>query len=173
LCFDFMHDGEMTLLIGASGAIAALMGAFLVNFARMQIHFVYWIGIRAGTFNAAAYIALPLWLFEQLFYAWLENSIGNTSGIAFTAHIGGFGAGLAAALVARYVGQRASTGAVDADLPGPDRAELPRAKAKKRRRPTAAEPEPAPAAAPAARVGIEPPKQEAPPDPGSGPRFLR
>ena len=41
-------------LIGASGAIAGAMGAFLVCFAHTKIKFFYWLGIFFGTFSAPA-----------------------------------------------------------------------------------------------------------------------
>src|SRR5437868_7043452 len=61
LFFDALYAGPDTLLVGASGAISALMGAFLVFYSRMQIQFAYWFGRSIGTFNLVAYIALPLW----------------------------------------------------------------------------------------------------------------
>lgn len=46
-------------LVGASGAIAGLMGAFLVRLATTRIRFLYWIFIFRGTFEAPAYVMLP------------------------------------------------------------------------------------------------------------------
>ncbi len=76
-------------IVGASGAIAGLMGAFLVRLYDTKISFFYmiWFWIR-GTFKAPAYIMLPLWLAEQVFYAMLDDS--GDQGVAFYAHIGGF-----------------------------------------------------------------------------------
>lgn len=82
-------------LVGASGAIAALMGAFLVRLCQTRIRFFYWYYIRCGTFYAPAGIMLPLWLLSQLFYAFVY---GDRSPVAFWAHVGGFLFGAAAAL---------------------------------------------------------------------------
>jgi membrane associated rhomboid family serine protease len=92
--YEVTLTGEPRLLIGASGAISACMGAFLVHFRKTQITFWYLIMYRSGTFRWPAWFALPLWLTEQVFYAWLHSSMGAVSGIAYAAHIGGFGAGL-------------------------------------------------------------------------------
>jgi membrane associated rhomboid family serine protease len=77
-------------MVGASGAIAGLMGAFLFRLYNTKINFfwLYWFFvIRRGTFSAPAYVVLPLWLFLQLLSASADSSGG---GVAFWAHIGGF-----------------------------------------------------------------------------------
>jgi membrane associated rhomboid family serine protease len=99
LCFDWLYDGDRTILVGASGAISAAMGAFLVYYHRAQIRFFYWWWTRTGTFFLSAYVALPVWLAEQLLWAKLEPTEGF-SGTAYTAHIGGFAFGAVVALVA-------------------------------------------------------------------------
>ena len=84
-------------LVGASGAIAGVMGAFLVRFARSRLKFAYFfwvIVIIRGTFTAPAWLMLPLWLLEQLFYAAMVKSGG---GVAYWAHVAGFAFGAAAA----------------------------------------------------------------------------
>jgi membrane associated rhomboid family serine protease len=77
--------------IGASGAIAAVMGAFLIRLYDTKIQFVYFIflGLRpkVGKFSAPAYVMLPLWFLDQL---WEASVSGETSGVGFWAHIGGF-----------------------------------------------------------------------------------
>ncbi len=91
-------------LVGASGAIAGAMGAFLVSFARTKIRFFYaiWLGFRPlfGTFRAAAYTMLPLWLAVEVFEAFVENG----DGVAHWAHVGGFLFGLPFALALRLTG---------------------------------------------------------------------
>jgi membrane associated rhomboid family serine protease len=99
--FDSHPD---VVLIGASGAIAAAMGAFLVLFATTRIRFGYfvWIIVRPiyGTFLAPALVMLPLWLLVEVFYA----MAGLGDGTAHWAHVGGFVFGLAVAGVARVTG---------------------------------------------------------------------
>ena len=94
-------------LIGASGAIAGAMGAFLVCFARAKIKFFYWLGIFFGTFSAPAWLMLPLWFANELFTASLVDALnpgGSGAGVAYWAHVGGFGFGVLAAFAVRYSG---------------------------------------------------------------------
>ena len=83
-------------LIGASGAVAGLMGAFLVRFARRKVRFFYFyfmLFFRTGTIDLPAWLVLPLWFLEQLLFAGLSRE----SGVAYRAHVGGFAFGFAAA----------------------------------------------------------------------------
>jgi len=175
LGFALTHHGEVANLIGASGAVSALMGAFLVFFARTQIHFVYWIGLRAGRFDAAAYIALPIWLAEQVLYAKLQADQGGAS-VAFTAHIFGFVFGVAVAVIARMIGR------TSAEAPAAAKStRVPKAVARSGARPQArpsipamqppTSPVPERRSVPAAPYS-ERPQQNPAADPDRAPRFL-
>jgi membrane associated rhomboid family serine protease len=75
-------------LVGASGAIAALMGIFCVRCWNTNIRFFYWFFLTLfGTFTAPAWIMLILWLTRELFYAFV---FAGSSTVAFWAHVGGF-----------------------------------------------------------------------------------
>ena len=82
-------------MVGASGAIAGLMGAFLVRLTATRIRFFYWFIFVRGTFMMPAYVALPLWLLQQFAMA----RSGAAGGIAVWAHIGGFVFGMVMALI--------------------------------------------------------------------------
>jgi membrane associated rhomboid family serine protease len=83
-------------LVGASGAIAGVMGAFLIRCTSTNIRFFYsWMLIRGGTFDAPAWVMLPLWLLQQVFMSMLPTGEG---GVAYGAHVGGFVFGALAAL---------------------------------------------------------------------------
>jgi membrane associated rhomboid family serine protease len=84
-------------LVGASGAIAGLMGAFLVRLATTRIRFLYWVLFFRGTFEAPAYVMLPLWLLQQFGMA----RTGTEGGVAVWAHIGGFAFGALVAILVR------------------------------------------------------------------------
>jgi membrane associated rhomboid family serine protease len=89
-------------LVGASGAIAGIMGAFLVRFVRAKIRFFYFYFvfiIRSGTVDLPAWIVLPLWFLQQLFFAGLAAA----SGVAYRAHVGGFAFGFLAALAIKQL----------------------------------------------------------------------
>ena len=112
LLFSAFTQDPTVPLVGASGAISGVFGAFLVRFWSTQIRFWYffWFGFRiwTGTFERPAYLMLPLWLANELFQAWLSHAVGVSSGVANTAHIGGFavGAGLALAVKASQLDMR-------------------------------------------------------------------
>jgi len=87
-------------LIGASGAIAGIMGAFLIKYWKTRIRFFYWIGIIfRGTFEAPAYMMLPLWLGLEIFNAKVVDSLSaQGGGVAHWAHVWGFVLGVAVAV---------------------------------------------------------------------------
>ncbi|MBS2016117.1 MAG: rhomboid family intramembrane serine protease [Deltaproteobacteria bacterium] len=87
-------------IIGASGAVAGAMGAFLVLYATSRIRFVGAIGIRGLTFTAPAYVMLPLWLGIET----LLGLVARDAHTAHWAHVGGFVFGVAVAGVFRIAG---------------------------------------------------------------------
>ena len=90
-------------MIGASGAIAGVMGAFLIRYWSTRIKFFYMFGIFwRGTFTAPAWVMLPLWFGEQFFFASMTTASGVSLGVAYWAHVGGFVFGAAAALAIRH-----------------------------------------------------------------------
>jgi len=95
-------------LIGASGAIAGVMGAFAVRFWNSRLTFVYFvwmIRIYQGTFTAPAWLMLGLWAVGELAFAtgmWAFFSVADLGDVGFLAHVGGFVFGVGFAfLVAR------------------------------------------------------------------------
>ncbi len=102
------NPGSVIPAIGASGAVAALMGAFLVRFTTTKINFVLmlWFGFRPyfWRFKAPAYVMLPLWLATQLFWVMMLSGIESGGGVAYWAHIGGFAFGVAGALLMKFSG---------------------------------------------------------------------
>lgn len=89
--------GAFVPSLGASGAISAVMGAYLVMFTQSRIKMLSVFGI----FKIPAFIFLLFWIGQQLFSG--IGSLGPASGggVAWWAHIGGFFFGLFAGWVFR------------------------------------------------------------------------
>ena len=97
--FDVLTDpGSIACSIGASGAIAGLMGAFLVRFPKKQIRMT-WFLFPLHRFWVPAYLLLPIWVLLEISYA-----RGPNDGIGHWAHVGGFLFGVTSAVVLRYSG---------------------------------------------------------------------
>ena len=84
---------------GASGAISACMGAYLLLRARVDIDFRYFglIIFRpfSGEFSLPAWVVISFWFLKDLFFAGLAFHLNRGGGgVAFGAHVGGFLAGL-------------------------------------------------------------------------------
>jgi membrane associated rhomboid family serine protease len=88
-----MHSQAMQL--GASGAIAACMGAFSLRFPTRKVGFVYWFYLKGGMFKLPAWIWGAAWFAMQLFQFAL---FGKEASVAFMAHLAGFGFGVVFAL---------------------------------------------------------------------------
>lgn len=89
------HAGSTVPLVGASGAIAATMGAFLRSYPKAKIKVFIWL-LRPRTIRLDAWIFLGLWFAGQLLYS-LFLSRGGEGGTAYMAHMGGFLFGVVAA----------------------------------------------------------------------------
>ena len=87
--------------VGASGAIAAVMGMYLVLFARTEVTIFYWFFfILIGTFDIPALVWILLGLGKDLYY----SLSGETLQIAYSAHVSGYLFGFAIGLVLPFVG---------------------------------------------------------------------
>jgi len=83
-------DPDSTIpMIGASGAIAGLLGAYLVLHPKANVNVLFWLFIFITVIKVPAFIVLSFWIISQFFSA----SFGSEGGVAYFAHIGGFIAG--------------------------------------------------------------------------------
>jgi len=76
--------------LGASGAIAAVMGAFIVTFPRDRIRTLVWILIFIRITYIPALFLIGFWILIQLFQFGMVSSNVQTGGVAYLAHISGF-----------------------------------------------------------------------------------
>ena len=82
--------------VGASGAIAGVMGAYLIKFPRARIHTLVFILVFITTADIPAAFILLYWFVTQLFsgYGSITQTQVADGGTAWFAHIGGFVAGI-------------------------------------------------------------------------------
>ena len=111
----FFNAGSQVPTVGASGAIAGVMGAYLIKFPRARIFTLLFVFVFLTRIEVPALFFLPYWFLTQLF-----NGVGSVAyshvtagGTAWWAHIGGFLAGILLVSVMgtqrRYVRPRAVT----------------------------------------------------------------
>jgi len=87
-------------MVGASGAIGGVMGAYILLYPRVHVHMFVFLGFFVTTFAMPAVFMLGYWFLIQLLGG--LGSIGaQGGGVAFWAHVGGFGAGALLVLVFR------------------------------------------------------------------------
>ncbi|MEE9553725.1 MAG: rhomboid family intramembrane serine protease [candidate division Zixibacteria bacterium] len=79
-------------MIGASGAVAGVMGAYLLEYPRAKVLTLIWILFFIRLIWLPAFFIILYWVALQIFFQF--SSGGESSGVAYMAHIGGFAAGL-------------------------------------------------------------------------------
>jgi len=86
-------------MVGASGAISAIMGAYLVLYPRALVHTLFFFLFFIRIIPLPAWVMLGYWMLIQVGSSLLDPGAGG--GVAYTAHIGGFLAGALLILVFR------------------------------------------------------------------------
>jgi membrane associated rhomboid family serine protease len=93
--------------IGASGAIAATLGAYVVLFPRARITSLVFLVFFYQLIDVPAVVVLVFWFVLQLIDGIASLGVTDASGgVAFFAHIGGFVFGAVVALIVRTAGRR-------------------------------------------------------------------
>jgi membrane associated rhomboid family serine protease len=88
-----VDPGSTAPTIGASGAIAATLGAYLVFFPGARVTSLVFLGFFYQLFKIPAAIVLGFWFVLQLVDGFASLGVAQSGGVAFFAHIGGFIAG--------------------------------------------------------------------------------
>jgi len=87
-------------MVGASGAIGGVMGAYVLMYPRVHVHLLIILGFYVNTVAVPAMFMLGYWFLLQLLGGW--TSFGaEGGGVAFWAHVGGFVAGAVLCLLFR------------------------------------------------------------------------
>jgi membrane associated rhomboid family serine protease len=90
----FVNQDSTMPVIGASGAIAGVMAAYLRLFPRARIVTLFPVLFFPFFFEVPAFLFMGFWFLMQLFSGAVSLAVANTGeGIAWWAHIGGFGVG--------------------------------------------------------------------------------
>jgi len=90
----FSNPDSIVPMVGASGAIGGVMGAYIVLFPRVHVHMLVFFGYFVTRFAVPAVFMLGYWLVVQFLSGVLATG-GQGGGVAFWAHVGGFVAGMA------------------------------------------------------------------------------
>ena len=90
----FTNPGSTVPTIGASGAIAGVMGGYMLLYPHARVLTLVPIFFFIEIMVLPAYVFLGIWFLLQFFQGTLSISSTEASGVAWWAHIGGFAAGL-------------------------------------------------------------------------------
>jgi membrane associated rhomboid family serine protease len=96
---SFFLSTSRVPMIGASGAIAGVLGAYLLLYPRARIASLVPILFIFTIIDIPAPIFLLFWFVSQLFSGWLSLGGAGGSGVAWFAHVGGFVFGILAVFI--------------------------------------------------------------------------
>lgn len=91
-------DGTGAVIIGSSGAVSGLIGAFLVLFPRAQLAIVLPLGLFLEFVRTPASVLIGIWALLQLMFAYVGPTFGA---VAWWAHLAGFALGMLLAIPMR------------------------------------------------------------------------
>ena len=89
-----VDTGSRIPMVGASGAISGVMGAYILLYPRVRVHTLITLGFFFTTVTLPAYVILGYWFLLQLLFGTVGAISGAQGGVAVWAHVGGFVAGL-------------------------------------------------------------------------------
>lgn len=90
---QIISDPDSTIpMVGASGAIGGVMGAYILLYPRVHVHMLIFLGFFVTTVAVPAVLMLGYWLAIQLLSG-IASQATPGGGVAFWAHVGGFVAG--------------------------------------------------------------------------------
>ncbi len=87
-----MDPASKVPVVGASGAISGVLGAYITMFPHNGVRNFYWFWFIVGVTTLPAWMYLGVWFLMQLFFA--AGQEAGAAGVAFAAHAGGFVAGM-------------------------------------------------------------------------------
>ena len=91
-------SGQLRPIIGCSGAVSAILGAYLALFPRARLGLVLPLGLYLQFIRVPAALLIGMWVLLQLLFTWAGPGFGA---VVWWAHLAGFGFGILFALVSR------------------------------------------------------------------------
>lgn len=88
------NPDSVTPMIGASGAISGILGAYLLLFPKAQVHTLVFLGFFVTIVKIPALVVIGFWVIVQFINGLISTGLSREGGVAWFAHIGGFLAGL-------------------------------------------------------------------------------
>jgi membrane associated rhomboid family serine protease len=90
----FSDPASVYPMVGASGAISGVMGAYLVLYPRVRVFTLVPIGFFVTSIALPAWVMIGYWSVLQVLGGLLGSVGGDAGGVAFWAHVGGLGTGV-------------------------------------------------------------------------------
>lgn len=90
----FMNPHSTIPMIGASGAVSGILGAYMLLFPHASVHTLLFLGFFITTVKIPALIVIGFWAVLQFLNGMITSGLPNAGGVAWFAHLGGFLAGL-------------------------------------------------------------------------------
>lgn len=88
------NPDSLTPMIGASGAISGILGAYLLLFPRAGVHTLVFLGFFITVVKIPALVVIGFWAVVQFVNGLISTGLTRDGGVAWFAHIGGFLTGL-------------------------------------------------------------------------------
>ncbi|MEA4811595.1 MAG: rhomboid family intramembrane serine protease [Anaerolineaceae bacterium] len=104
----YFNPQSLVPTVGASGAIAGVLGAYLVFYPSSRVYTFIPIGFFSRLTLVPSFIVLGMWFALQLFNGFLSIGAADQGGVAFWAHIGGFVFGLLVGILFKHRAESAS-----------------------------------------------------------------
>ena len=85
---------SMVPMIGASGAVAGILGAYLILYPQAKVHTLIFLGFFIQVVRLPAVVVIGFWIIIQFINGIVSSSAASQGGVAWFAHIGGFVLGI-------------------------------------------------------------------------------
>lgn len=94
LSHALLNPGSNVPMVGASGAVSGMLGAYILMFPMAKVRTIVFFGFYVTVVKIPALIVIGFWAIIQVVSGLISQGNTTQGGIAFFAHVGGFAAGL-------------------------------------------------------------------------------